>query len=192
MARPIGLGLLTIVALWGVACGSGGFEEFTSENARELLTVEEVRTALSISEPLQLVFTDNEAELPLSDVRDGGFGKLNLNSRFTLRFQTEDGSKAIEMQAIHFISLRTVGRYVIYLGDDIGLEKILEDAEDALGHSVLGKDFETNGVQSAGMAFAKGEKLIRFSTETLEGEEPLTDLNGLIKLAETVEPRVAE
>ena len=192
MARPIGLGLITIVALWGVACGPGGFEEFTPENARELLTVEEVRTALSIGEPLQLVLTDNEGVLPLSDVRDGGFGSLSLNSSFTLRFQTEDGSKAIVMQAIHFISLRTVGRYVIYLGDDIGLEKILEDAERKLGHSVLGKDFESNGVQSAGMAFAKGEKLIRFTTETQEGEEPLTDLNGLIKLAETVEPRVAE
>lgn len=192
MRRPIRLGLLTIVALLFVACGSGGFEEFTVENSRQLLTVEELRTALSIDEPLQLVLTDNGSVLPLSDVRDGGFGKLDLNSSFTLRFQTGDGSKAILMEAFHFISLRTVSRYVIYLADTVGLEEILEDAEDPLGQSVLGKDFTSNGVQSAGMAFAKAQKLIRFSTDTPEGEVPLTDLNGLIKLAETVGPRVAE
>jgi len=160
-------------------CPKQGFETLTEENFKMLLTLEDVETVLIAGVPLQTEFYDYKKMAESLDPEQAAV----MDSWYGLSFQTEDGMKAITLAAMDFDSQASAQNH---------FEKVkseLDTMDPPIGYASAEAEVNAQGIGSM-VVFIKGDKVIQLHTAQPDGEQPLTDLEGLENLAEIVEQKL--
>ena len=156
-------------------CPKQGFETLTEENFKTLLTVEDVEGVLLAQVPLTTEFYDYKEMAESVDPEQ----VADIDSFYGLSFQTDDGMKAITLAAIDFDSQASAQNHFENVTQGMHV------MDPPLGDASAEVELNAQGIGSM-VVFIKGDKVIQLHTGQPDGEQALTDLEGLENLAEIV------
>ncbi len=183
--RKLRLLVLVLVASASVLAGcaqNGGIKTLTEENFKTLLTVEDVQGVLTSEVPLKTEFYDYKVMTESVDPAQ----VVNMDSWYGMAFDTEDGMKGLTFSVIDFGSQTSAqDHFEMMTAETPGLEIMSLPIGDASA------EVEVNaaGIGSI-VVFIKGDKAVQLHTAQPNGEQPLTSLEGLKNLAQTVEAKL--
>jgi len=111
-----------------------------------------------------------------------------MDSFYGLSFQTEDGMKAITLAAIDFDSQASAQNHFENVKSETQ-EPSFDTMDPPIGDASAEVEVNAQGIGSM-VVFIKGDKVVQLHTAQPNGEQVLTDLEGLENLAEIVEKKL--
>ncbi len=174
--------ILTVLIVTLAGCAEQGIKTLTEDNFKTLLTVEDIESVLTSMVVLKTEFSDYKKLAESVDPAQ----VVNMDNWYGMGFDTEDGIKGLTFSVIDFDSQTSAqGHFGMMTAETLGLEIM----DSPIGDTSAEVEVNAQGIGSV-VVFIKDDKVIQLHTVQLDGEQPLTDLNGLEKLAKIVAGRL--
>ena len=186
MSMSLSLALLSVLCLAFVAACSGGEASatLTEQQFRALLTVDDLAEVLASDGPLTQELSDFKAMAESVDPAQVAV----MDSWFGSQFATQDGSKAMTFTVIDFDSGTAAESHYSKVKMETGPPR-LSATDRPIGDESVQAVLDSRGLGSV-LVFLKADRVVTFHTAVLDGDDPMTGLDGLAKLAATVDKRL--
>lgn len=150
---------------------------------RNLLTQDDVEKAL-IDETvtLSLEFTDLYA-IGNSSLPDA---VADLDSWYGMRFIDSEGENDISLNVIDTVSQDAAEKRMDKLQGAFGVGPV----ENIIGERTSGEEINSDSIGSV-IFFSQDDKVVVLQTSMLNEQEPVTDFDGLVELAEIISQRLS-
>ncbi len=174
--------ILTVLIVTLAGCAQQGIKTLTEDNFKTLLTVEDIESVLTSIVVLKTEFFDYKKMAESVDPAQ----VVNMDNWYGMGFATEDGMKGLTFAVVDFGSQTSAqDHFEMMIAETPGLEIM----SSSIGDTSAEVEVNAQGFGSI-VVFIKGDKVIQLHTAQPDGEQPLTDLNGLEKLAKIAEGRL--
>jgi hypothetical protein len=174
--------ILSVLIVTLAGCAQQGIKTLTEDNFKALLTVEDIESVLASMVVLETEFFDYKQMAESVDPAQ----VVSVDSWYGMGFATDDGMKGLTFSVLDFSSQASAqDHFEMMTAETLGLEIM----SLPIGDTSAEVEVNAQGIGSI-IVFIRGDKVIQLHTVQPDGEQPLTDLNGLEKLAKIAEERL--